>query len=249
VADMTLYDTTKQTEGTLALAHERIIRVKRAGVFENITGDANNLAPVPTPVVVQRENYGNKGLPSVQKIGDSWVITCDFEAIRDATGAIAQPWLVNLLTIAKSKGAANFADVQVFDAKDPALGATQGSYAVNVADIDTAFAGKRGYRFTFTSNGVVADIVSPIAGAGLPTIESALPTAQLASKNVVLKGYGLGALVSATIGAVAVSSITQIAGNDNVVVLEVPAGTAGSAPIIVTNAAGASTALPYTRGA
>jgi hypothetical protein len=249
VADTTLFDTTVQTEGTLALAFEKILRVKRNAIFENITGDANNVAGVPTPIEVKRENYGNKGRDATQKIGDNWVLSFDVEAVRDATGAIAQPWLVNLLNVAKAKGSANFVDAQLFDAKDPALGATQGSYSVSVADLATGFADKHAYKFTLKSNGIVADIVSPIAGDGLPTMESALPTAQIESKNIVVKGYGLGALVSATIGGVAVSSITQISGQDNVVVLEVPAGVAGSAPIIVVNAAGASAALAYTRGA
>lgn len=247
MADLTMYETTKQTEGTVTLAHERIIRLKRAGVFENITGDLNNLAPVATPITVPRENYGNKGRTSIQKIGDNWVIGFDAEGVRDANGAIAQPWLLDLIAAAKAKGVANFREFQVFDAKDPALGCTQGTYAVSVADLATNFADKGGFRFTLTSNGVVADVPSPIAGSGLPTLESALPTAKAAGQNVVVKGYGIGALTAATIGGVAATSITQISGSDNVVVLELPAGSAGSAPIIVTNSAGASTALPYVR--
>ncbi|WP_213816181.1 IPT/TIG domain-containing protein [Glaciihabitans sp. dw_435] len=247
--DQTLYNTTAQTEGTLALAHEKLLRIKRAGVFENITGDCNNIADVATPATINRENYGNKGRTATQKIGDNHVVSFDVEAVRDSSGVIAQPWLVPLLNIAKASGSANFVDLQLFDAKDPALGAIQGSFAVAVADLTTGFADKGGYKFTLTSNGAVQQITSPIAGTGVPVLESALPTARAAGQNVVVKGYGLTTVTAATIGGVAAASITQVVGNDNYVVLEVPAGTAGSAPIVVTNALGASTALPYNRGA
>ncbi|WP_120338132.1 hypothetical protein [Cryobacterium soli] len=249
MADSTFYDTTVQTAGTLALAHEKILRLKRNGNFENVTGDTNNLAGVPTAVSVTRENYGNKGLPSVNKIGDSWVISFDCEAIRDDTGAIAQPWLVPLINIAKGKGAGNKIDAQLFDAKDPALGAIEGTFTVEVVDFATGFADKGGYKVTLTSDGVVRQVTSPIAGSGAPLIASALPLNAVASANVYVRGSNVGAITAATIGGVAATSISQIPGEPNIVVLEVPAGSVGSAPIIVTNAVGASTAYAYTRGA
>lgn len=249
MSDQTLYNTTEQTVGTLQLAHEKILRAKINAIFVNITGDANNIAGVPTAVTVARENYGNKGRPSVEKIGDSWVISWDCEAVRDNTGAIAQAWLVSLLNIAKAKGGANKVDLQLFDAKDENLPAIEGSFSLVVVDFATGYADKGGYKFTATSDGVVDDIVSPIASNGLPVIESALPLNAPASANVYIRGYHVDTITAATIGGVAVTSISQIPGEPNIVVLEVPAGTVGSAPIILTNAAGASTAFPYTRGA
>jgi hypothetical protein len=247
VADTTIYDSTKQTAGTLALAHEKILRVRRNGTFENITGDLNNLAGVPTPIKAERENYGNKGRTSSNKLGDNWVITCDVEAVRDNTGAIAQPWLVPLLNIARATGADNKVDAQLFDAKDPALGAIEGSFTVEVVDFATGFADKGGYKFTFTSDAEVRQITSPITGAGTPSIASAQPTAQGASSNVYVRGSNVNAITAATIGGIAATSISQIPGEPNIVVLELPVGAAGSAPIVVTNAAGASAAYPYTR--
>ena len=247
MADSTLYDTTQQTVGTLQLAHEKILRAKINAIFANITGDANNVAGVPTPVTVQRENYGNKGNPSVEKIGDSWVISWDCEAVRDNTGAIAQAWLVALLNIAKAKGGANKVDLQLFDAKDENLPAIEGTFSLVVVDFATGYADKGGYKFTATSDGVVDDIVSPIASNGLPVLESALPTGVGASGNVYVRGYHVDAITAATVGGVAVTSISQIPGEPNIVVLELPAGSAGSAPIILTNTVGASTALPYSR--
>ncbi|ANP74539.1 hypothetical protein [Cryobacterium arcticum] len=249
MADPTLYDTTVQTAGTLALAHEKILQFKRSGTFANITGDLNNVTAVPTKITAQRENYGNKGRTSERKLGDNWVITFDAEAVRDNTGAIAQAWLIDLLNVAKASGSSNLADFQLFDAKDPALGAIEGSFTVEVADLATGFADKGGYKFTLTSDGVVRQITSPINGSGIPVIASALPLNAVASANVYCRGYNVSAITAATIGGIAATSISQIPGEPNIVVLEVPAGSAGSAPIIVTNAVGASTAYAYTRGA
>lgn len=249
MADTSLYDSTVQTDGTLALAHEQILRIKRNGNFENVTGDCNNILDTRTPVKATRENYGNKARDASSKLTDNHVITFDAEAVRDNTGAIAQPWLVPLLNIAKAAGAGNKVDVQLFDAKDPALGAIEGSFSVEVAPLKTGYADSGGYKFTLTGDGVIRDIASPIAGTGAPLIASALPLNAVASANIYVRGSNVNAITAATIGGIAATSISQIPGEPNIVVLEVPAGSVGSAPIIVTNAVGASTAYAYTRGA
>ncbi|TFC59407.1 MULTISPECIES: hypothetical protein [unclassified Cryobacterium] len=250
MADNSLYETTQQTAGTLALAHEKLLRLKRNGNFENVTGDINNLAGVPSKIVVARENYGNKGRTSESKLGDNWVITFDVEAVRDDLGAIAQPWLVPLLNVGKATGAANKIDAQLFDAKDPALGAIEGTFTVEVVDFATGFADKGGYKVTLTSDGVVRQVTSPIAGSGAPIIASVLPLNQGAGSNIYVRGGNVSAITAAAVGGVVVplvGGISQIPGEPNIVVLELPAGSAGSAPIVLTNANGASVAYPYVR--
>ena len=175
MADRTLYDTTVTTAGALALAHESIIRMKRNGVFENITGDVNNLLDTPTAVTVSREVYGTKGSQSSDAIAYNHVITFTAEGVRDNTGAIAQPWLVVLIKAAASKSPGNKLPFQVFDALDGSLPAFEGSFAVTYVPGNTGFADKRIYNFTLTSDGVVNQITSPIAGNGSPILESATP--------------------------------------------------------------------------
>lgn len=245
VADHTLYDTTVPTAGSVALAHQQIIRVKRGGIFENITGDVNNLLDTPTPVTVNREVYGTKGSQSSDNIAYNHVITFDVEAVRDTTGAIAQPWLVPLLVAAKSKGAANKVEAQVFDALDENVPAFEGNFAVAVAPLNTGYADKGGYRFTFTSDGVVRDIVSPIAGTGEPILESASPaTGAAVGDIIVLSGYKLTGTTGLTMdGAVVTEFHTP---DDNTLAFVVPATVSGAAPIIVTNATGPSATFAYT---
>lgn len=245
MSDPTIYNATAQTAGTLALAHQKIIRVKRLGVFENITGDCNNVAGVPTPITVARENYGNKGLPSVQKIGDSWVITFDTEAVRDDNGAIAQPWLIALLNIAKAKGDDNQVEVQLFDGLDEDLGAIQGNFSVAVVDLNTGYADKGGYKFTLTSDGVVDDITSPIAGTGEPIIESSLTAnGKTVGDVIVLRGYKFTGTTGVTIDAQAATKFQAI--DDYTLTAVIPASVSGAAAIIVTNAIGASDPFSYT---
>ncbi|MFD4111621.1 IPT/TIG domain-containing protein [Streptomyces sp. NPDC058650] len=244
MADQTMYNTTVPSQGSVALAHERIIRVKRNGVFENITGDVNNLLDTPTPVTVQREVYGTKGTQSSDIIGYNHVITFAVEAVRNAAGAIVQPWLIALLNAAAAKGASNKVEVQVFDARDDAVPSFQGTFSVSQVPGNTGYADKLVINFTLTSDGVVNLITSPIAGTLVPVLESATPTLQAPGDLIVVRGYKLASTVSATIKAIAVVELRVV--DDNTVVLLIPATVTGSSPIIVTNAAGASTALPYT---
>lgn len=244
MSDTSIYDATVQTEGTLALAHEKILRAKIGGVFVNITGDANNIAGVPTKITVPRENYGNKGRTSENKLGDNWVITCDVEAVRDDTGHIAQSWLISLLNIAKATGDANKVDLQLFDGKDEALGAIQGSFSVEAADLANGFADKAGYKFTFTSDGVVNDITSPIASDGKPVIESVTPTGKTVGDLLVVKGYHLGNVTAVTMDTAPVVKLLVI--DENTLTFLIPATVAGAADIIATNEAGASVAVSYT---
>ncbi|TFC92040.1 MULTISPECIES: hypothetical protein [Cryobacterium] len=245
----TIFDAEVPTAGTIALAHEEILRIKRSGSFENVAGDINALVNTPAPITVAREAYGLKGTDSVSVIGYNQVITFTAEGIRDNLGRIAQPWLVALLKIARSTGAANKVSAQTFDAKDENLIALEGSYSVTAVKSTTGFKDKFVWAFTLTNDGPVVEIPSPIAGTGVPVLDSALPSGAVASANIYVRGYNVGAITAATIGGVAVTSISQIPNEPNIVVLEVPAGAAGSAPLILTNAVGASASFPYVRGA
>lgn len=83
--------------------------------------------------------------------------------------------------------------------------------------------------------------------AAVPVLGSALPSAAAEGEQVVISGYNLTGTTAITFAAASVTEFVVVDGHTLVVV--VPAGTAGSAPITVTNAAGASAAFAYTRGA
>lgn len=250
MGDTTLFDTTVPSEGSVALAHERLIRMKIGATFVNITGDINNLAPNPTPITVPRENYGQKGKTSENVIGYNFAPTFDVEVIRDPVTkqiVAAQGWLIDLYAAAISTGGANKRTFQIInDAFDPRFPAYEGKFSVTVADANTGFADKAVLRFTLKNDGDTTILAtSPIAGTGVPMIETVTPTGQGAGDLVVIRGYGLSSFVSATVKATPVTDFRIVDANQ--VVIVIPAAvTAGAAPVIVTNSKGASTAYAYT---
>ncbi|SFN66127.1 IPT/TIG domain-containing protein [Mycetocola miduiensis] len=246
MADHSLYNTTTPSAGSLALAHQKILRVKLNGAWVNTTGDINNLAGNPTPIEINREVYGTKGRQSKDVIGYNFAPSFSVEGVRDPVTkkiVAAQAWLVDLIKAAYSEGEDNKREFQWFDALDEDLPAFEGKFSIAVSDLNTGFADKGGWTFTLTNDGVVDRIVSPIAGTGIPILESATPAGQSVGDLIVVRGYGLASAVSATIGG---EPVTELRIVDNyAAVIQIPAAVAGSAPIIVTNAAGASLALPY----
>lgn len=83
--------------------------------------------------------------------------------------------------------------------------------------------------------------------AGVPVVVSALPSAQTVGKSLLLKGVKFTGTTGVTVGGTAATNNTVV--DDTTLLLTMPAGSAGSAPIIVTNATGASASFSYTRGA
>ncbi len=93
----------------------------------------------------------------------------------------------------------------------------------------------------------VQSIANPIAGATVPVIVKASPSAAPAGNTVALTGGNFTGTTAVTVGGTAVGTGKFTVLSDGALAFVVPAGSAGSAPIIVTNAAGASAAFAYTR--
>lgn len=167
-ADTTIYDNTKPSTGSLALAHQQLLYVKNTTAWTNTTGDINNLQLNPTDVTVQREVYGTKGLPSTEIIGRSYAPTFDVEVIRDPDTkqiVAAQAWLLDLVDAATSTGEANKREFRIVeDALDERMPAYEGKFAVSYARASAGYADKSVLTFTLQSDGVVERMaVSPIA--------------------------------------------------------------------------------------
>lgn len=99
------------------------------------------------------------------------------------------------------------------------------------------------------TNGVLnLGIANPIAGVAIPVITSVTPGGAGAAAAIAIQGQNFTGTTGAThvtIGGVNATSYTVI--SDSLIIAVVPAGSAGSAPVIVTNVAGASASFPYTR--
>lgn len=77
------------------------------------------------------------------------------------------------------------------------------------------------------------------------TISTALPASKTTADIVKLVGTGFTTATAVTVGGIAATDFDIE--SDTEIYLTMPAGSSGSAPIVVTNAGGASTAKAYTR--
>lgn len=95
---------------------------------------------------------------------------------------------------------------------------------------------------------VIGTPVFAAAPGAVPVIVSATPSGAAAGAIVTIRGVGFTGTVPTTgVKFAAVNATSWSVTDDGTIVAVVPAGSAGSAPITVTNATGASTAFPYTR--
>lgn len=94
--------------------------------------------------------------------------------------------------------------------------------------------------YLYTDDGI-------FTGISVPTILTASPAAQSVGKILTLTGSKFTGTTAVTVNAVSAPNFVVEA--DNLLVVPMPAGSAGAGNVIVTNAAGASAAFVYTRGA
>lgn len=95
-------------------------------------------------------------------------------------------------------------------------------------------------------------IFPPKAYAGLtstvaPTVTAASPSGATAGATVTITGTNFNGTTAVKFGVTAASSFSVVSNTSITAVM--PAGTAGSAPITVTNNVGTSSSFAYTRGA
>lgn len=87
-----------------------------------------------------------------------------------------------------------------------------------------------------------------VTGAGaVPLITSATPSGALATKIVLIVGSRFTGVTAVTFGGVAATAFSVL--SDHMLAATMPAGAAGAAAILVTNAGGVSASFAYTRGA
>ncbi|TIH33678.1 phage tail tube protein [Subtercola vilae] len=110
-----------------------------------------------------------------------------------------------------------------------------------VADIDEV-------TVTFKGDGALTRISNPFNAPVVPVVTSASPSGAAAGAQVTIGGSGFLTTMATTgvkFGGVNASSWVII--SDSVLVAIMPTGSAGSAPVTVTNGIGTSNALAYTR--
>jgi len=129
-----------------------------------------------------------------------------------------------------------------------------GSYAKTGRAVVTIVRSKTGepdlseITATFDGDGAATTISNPYSVSIAPVLLSATPSGAGAGGLVTISGQHFTGTVPTTgVKFGGVNATSWVVLSDTTIVAVMPAGSAGSAPVIVTNATGASSALPYTR--
>ena len=205
----------------------------------------NDFSPPVTPNLQAADDYDAGGWSAFEKTMQAWVAT--IKALRKTTAGVFDPG--QELVRSKQLGFADAARINVrwYD-RNGAPEAFQGVAIVGWVPSKTGVVDLDEITCTLTGDGTLAPIVNPGTAATAAIIMAATPSGAAAGSMVQISGSGFAGTTGATgvkFGGVNASSYIVV--SDSLIVAIMPAGSAGSAPIVVTNPVGASTAFPYTR--
>ncbi|WP_294978369.1 phage tail tube protein [uncultured Microbacterium sp.] len=205
----------------------------------------NDFSPPVTPNLQAADDYDTGGWSAFEKTMQAWVAT--IKALRKTTAGVFDPG--QELVRSKQLGFADAARINVrwYD-RNGAPEAFQGVAIVGWVPSKTGVVDLDEITCTLTGDGTLAPIVNPGTAATAAIIMAATPSGAAAGSMVQISGSGFAGTTGATgvkFGGVNASSYIVV--SDSLIVAIMPAGSAGSAPIVVTNPVGASTAFPYTR--
>ena len=203
-------------------------------------------API-SPTLQDANDYDSTGFGSKEKTMIDWVATAKARRLTNAGVFDPGQELVRTANL-------QFADLarlnirwyDRFGAPEAYQGIAICGFVASktgVADLDEA-------TMTFTGDGILAAIANPYAAAAVPVVLAATPSGASVGQLVTITGTGfIGTVPTTGVNFNAVNATSWSVVSDNTIVAVMPAGSAGSGAIVVTNGAGASTSFAYTRGA
>jgi hypothetical protein len=206
-----------------------------------------DLAPKETPTIQSTTDFDTNGFETVEKTVTAWSLVAKIRHIINAgTPSPGQE-------LARQAGQYQFQDatrlyVRWYDRNAGPEGWT-GRAIVDWTPSKTAAADIEEITVTFRGDGALTALTTnPSASAAVPVITSVTPSGVAAGGIVRIVGANFTTPVATTgvkIGGVNATSWDFV--SDSLIEAVVPAGTAGSAPVIVTTTAGASAGFAYTR--
>jgi hypothetical protein len=210
-------------------------------------GARTDFAPTENSTDQAADNYDNAGFNSFEKTMTGWQCVSKFEMPTTA-GIPSDPGQAILEATRFQFGTAARAYTRWYD-RNGGTDAWSGLALIDWNQSKTGVADLEEITVTFKGDGVLTRITNPYASAAVPVITSASPTAVAAAGQVTITGSGfLGTVVTSGVKFGGTNATSWVVLSDSVIVAIMPAGSAGSAAVLVTNAIGASAAFPYTRG-
>lgn len=212
--------------------------------------DITALQPNSTPTQTDGGTYANKGQQSQDTVGEGFNLTVNVKVVTDEDGDVI-PGLTFLIEAANAmldqeRAGERVVAIRYYHYKIANL-AYEFTAEVNWTRANTGNADNEFLSFTLTAKGDRKPITNPatlpVAG---PVVTGASPADVEEDGIVRVTGTGLNGATGVTIGG-ETAAFVPIGGTALYVTM--PAGDAGSAPIVVTTPAGASSPFAYTRGA
>lgn len=207
----------------------------------------NDFSHNATPNLEDASSYDTEGYASFEKTFEEWVARATFS--RRITGGVydAGQELIRGRSVGQWGDNARVG-VRFYDR----FGGPEAYKGVALVGWERAQTGVKNLdaaTVTFTGTDVpLQPIANPGVAAAAPVVLSVTPSGASAAQLVTIKGTGFTGVVATTgvkFGGVNAADWELV--SDQVLVASLPAGSAGSAPVIVTNAVGASAAFAYTR--
>lgn len=199
------------------------------------------------PTTQSTADYDNNGFDSMEKTLTSWSVVVKMD--RQNTSGVFDPGQEILRATKFQFGELARAYVRWYD-RNGAPEAYSGRALVSYVQSKTAVADVEEITATLDGDGIVSAISNPVSAANNPVITSVTPSAAAVGSLINIQGaYFTGTIPSTGVKIGGVSATTWNVVSDSLIVAEVPAGSAGSAPVTVTNANGTSNSFAYTRGA
>lgn len=210
-------------------------------------------APVYGKVTQDTSSYDDRGAPSEDVAARAFSGAFTVQANRSITTGLYLPEIEAFMAAAKGKRDAAILDVRFYHKPDSGTphptDAGRAQVTVELTRQNTGNADVETFSVSLTGKGEYTPIANPFTGwndSPVPTISAATPSGAAAGALVTITGFGFLGATAVKFAAVSATVFTVVSATTIIVV--VPAGTAGSAPITVTTPAGTNaTPFPYTR--
>lgn len=207
----------------------------------------NDLSDQITPNKVDSTNYDTDGWSGSEVTLQSWALTAKFN--RQATAGVSDAASDLLRQRRGQFGDSARVYVRWYSTVQTNESGWQGRAIVELNKSKTGVADLNEFTATLTGDGTLSSISNPYTPSSIPSILSALPSGVATGGQVEIRGTGFtGTVATSGVKFGGTNATSWIVVSDQEIVAVMPTGTAGSAPVVVTNAVGASASFAYTRG-
>jgi hypothetical protein len=205
-----------------------------------------DFAPKENPVQTSVMDYDTNGFDSFEKPATGWDVV--IKARRVVNTGVFDPGQELVRARQFQFGDSNRVYIRWYD-RNGAPEAWSGRSMVSWEQSKTGAADVEEITASFKGDGILAPISNPWNAVLVPVITSATPSGVAAAGLVRIQGaYFTGTVATTGVKFGATNATSWDLISDSLIEAVMPAGSAGAANVVVTNAAGASTAFSYTRG-